>query len=229
MQFYIAKPALPIVRYFLICLFLFSFKFSHAQKSVSDSSRIILLDSISEGEQKTISRIERRKKASQIKVVGSISNDTFAVELLHINAGEYWTYHVSVQNRNEKWITSYKLGYDLSDIFIDTIKIYSSEDLYLAIKIEKHKAWSSNYEKGKSLNQGVLLLKIIDNTLYLRHFEESIERKGVDYRTGSFNEKRIIQKLSISNENVEFSFPQEGLRKIYKMKGASLELVDYRR
>ncbi|MEO9872876.1 hypothetical protein [Ekhidna sp.] len=214
------------MKYFLYSILLFSVNYSIAQESDSGNPKQILLDNTSKGVLNKASRINQGKKKSQIKSVAHFFNDTLEIELLHIRNGEYWTYHVSLKSKEENLVNTYEVDYDFNDSFIDEIKIYNSSDLFFTINLEKHKIWSSNNQKGRSLSQGILLFKVINNILYYKYFKESVVRSGVDYRTGSFDEKIFFQELVIVKGGVEFINSENDVRK-YELHGSKLSFTEY--
>ncbi|MEP2047769.1 hypothetical protein [Ekhidna sp.] len=200
--------------------------YSTAQSPSTAYPKQIMLDSQSEGRQKKASLISREKNASRIKSIASASNDSLTLELLYLNNGEYWSSHVLVGAKKSKWVNTYQLDYDFGSSVVDKIVIHSSDKLFFSIHLEKHNAWSSNYEKGKSLNKGTFLLNVIDEKLHYKYFKESVERSGVDYRTGSFSEKTFFQKLKIEGGHVQFFYPKDSTRRNYKIVGAELNLEE---
>ena len=209
--------------HFFISFFLVLF--SIAQKSPNYLEQISL-ENKSDGKQLKASKVSQGKKVSKVKSLAKTKNDTLTIEILHINTDEYWTYHVLTKTKKDSWVSTFRLDHDLRGSLVDKIEFYNSPELFFTMRIEKHSTWHSNYGKGKSLSKGIFLFKVVDNKLYYKYFEESIERSGVDYRTGSFNEKNNFQKVTIENGNVQFFYPKDDTKKNYKMTGVVLNLQE---
>lgn len=205
----------------------FFFLFFFALSSIGqDYPKKFILELKSEGTQLKASKISQGKNTSKIKSIASVKNDSLKIELLYMNRGEYWTYHILTRSKKAKWVSSYQLDHNFDGLYVDKMEIHPSPELFFTISIEKHNMWSSNYEKGKSLSKGVFLLKVVDEVLHYRYFKESVERSGVDYRTGSFNEKTIFQEIVVDNGYIQFAYPEQNTKKVYKMSGVELILQE---
>lgn len=204
---------------FSVLLFVFSY-FANSQYS-----DIIALNSIGVGQKIKASKIERDKRSKKIKTISEASNDSLAVELCSIINAHYWTNHLLLTQPGNEFSTIYKLDHDLVNTFIDEIFINDSEEPFFIINIENHRSWISNYEKGKTLEKGVLLFKVFDGTLYYQYFKKSIERSGTDYRTGTFHEDTRLLELKTDANFFQFIYPLEGIKKNYELIGNQLVLL----